>query len=376
MFRKTIIAALIMCGAMAQASAFQAPQFPSAQILGNPATASIWKDHLKNTAAAYKKSDYVQAKLAALEVEQKNRMLKSPLSKTVGLSPNVTADTSITFFNPLIQQFSDATVYINQIRASAQETTDIVNVMISLAEEAGMNSHTSDELKNLDVEFQAFKSEIHFVQTIDIPVGVKKVGVGGLKVSIGDNDDGTNSIAIAIPAFTSDALGLTNLHVDTQQDALAALDQLNEAKKTMETVTTITSSRRLDDVVVMLWTALARLENSMLLMMQDESLVTSAFNGDYTPQTEKISALFEDQKDLMRATQTYVSLSGPKMLGLGPIHIQMGDKNTADVRMDIKLPITDVRLSGLDAIHLDTPDNLLKAYTFTHDYLHNMIYIY
>lgn len=374
MFRKTTIAALILCGTMAHASAFQSPQLPSAQLLSNPVTASIWKNHIKNTASAYKKSDYVLGKLKALEAEQKSRMLKSPLSKNMALSSNVTDDTSTAFFNPLIQQFSDATAYINQIRVSAQETTDIIAKMSSLAEEAGRNSHTSDELKNLDTVFQALKSEIDFLQYANIPTGGRKVGVGGLKVTIGDNADDSNSISIAIPAFTSEALGLTNLHVDNSQDALNALDQLRNADKIMDTVTTIAFSHRLDDAVVMLWTALARLESSMILMMQNENLAYSALDGDYTPQGQKFSLLFEEQKDLMRATQTYVSLSGPIMLGLGSIHIQMGDQNTPDTRLDIKLPITDVHLSGLDVMHLDTVVDTFKSLSFAMNYLHNMIY--
>lgn len=361
---------------------------PSAEGLKTPVINQAWNTHLKNQQSAYQLSEAIVNKLKLNQTNEMqrlhaittkaDRLLNNKMnlaSNRLGLSTNINMNNRPIFFNPLILQMTDATIFINSLRMAASETDQLLEQMHELATEGASGNNSQADMKNLETEFQALKSALTWIQTASLIDGDKNLSAGNLKITIGDTETSSNTLIINIPAFDASSLGLTNLHIDTKEAASASLDVIDSASKQLKAVVMATQSARVDDAITMLWTIATRLESTMILLFQDKALATQSVGGVYSDDDRlSLNYLFKEEIDFMKALQTYVSLSGPKNISQGSIHIQIGNHDLAENTLTIKLPVTDVDLTGLSAEDIGQSTNALHAIDTISRLQHNLTY--
>lgn len=381
MIRKSLIATIILCAGTHSAFAAAPSQTHSDQLLTTPTVKQVMLSYWKAQQSASQKSDYVIAKLKTMDAEQasrvkalqsKERKLPTELRQLI----NTSSDQVVTYFNPFVQQLSEATAFINGIRVCASYTDQLLLRMREIAIDVASNPKSPDDLIMLNQLFQGIiNNSIPAAQTMHLLDGDKVVSHGGLKVTMGDAVNNSNTISIPVPAFTPEVLGITNLRVDSVNSASDAVIAIDRARKQIELVLNAAQSQKVGDAVAMLWIAASRLEDSMKLMYDEKDFAELATNAFFTDNERvRFNDFIADDNDLIQASQTYVSLWGPKMLGLGDIHIQIGNQDSPESTLDVKLPVTDVHLTGLDTIDLATVDKAKQSLNLIKPLLKKIVY--
>jgi hypothetical protein len=377
-FKKTFVCAMVVFGA---SSAVFASNVPSDAVLKNPSINQVWQQHLKGQKTALTVSNVVLDK--AKEIQQSQavlvntnainiaKALKNHALNRVGVS-----DGDNDYFNALVYQLADGYGILANIANAANNTRAELFHLRDLAEMASRGAYSQGELKDLDAQFQLGKYILPYLQSVDLIDGHKILSGGAVKISIGETETNENTLILNIPAFNPAALGVANLAIDTQQGAQQALDAIdNIAMPRVTNALNIAAGDRVSDAEIMLQTVAFRLAYSLILIDREHELAMQSANGMLSNEDRHyLDASFTDTRDTMTAIQSYVSLSGLKKLGGGDIHIQIGNQNTPETTLAIKLPVTDVHLTGFDAQNIKTQENAYRALDAVYSCKHYLIY--
>lgn len=387
-FHKPTIFLIVAAASINLSYASYQPHYPSTQLLSIPAVHNIWTKHLNDEQTIKQPSDAVQNQLKTIETTDRQAMdaltnkvssllhqnLNQATSKLELANQGNSANKPV-YFNPLSQQISDATIFINSVKMAASDTSEILHTMRELASEAGSGTVSGDDLVNINTVFEALKALIPYIQTAHLIDGDKEVSGGNLNISIGDTETSANSLVVNIPAFDIASLGLENAQINTVEAAKKSLDAIESANQRMKTVLLATQHQRIDDALTMLWAISSRLEETFTLLHHNEELAREAANGAYDDNHRKaIDYAFSEGIDTIKSMQTYVSLSGPKMTGQGSIHIRIGSHDLPENTLTIKLPISDVTLTGLENQDVQTFDHAINAMKKVSIVLRNIVY--
>ena len=380
-FKKSLICAVVALGA---SSGVFAANLPSGDLLKDPNINQIWQQHLKDEKAAsivsktvldkVKEIQQSQAKLVDANYMRIEKALKSRGffdSKKI----NVSTDEGISF-NALRYQIADCYAMLDNLASAANSTRSVLLVMRDIATAATSGVYSQEELNALNAKFQSYKTILPYLQSADLIDGYKVLNGGTVKITIGATETSDNTLTLNMPAINSDALGITNLAFDTQAKAQEAVDLLNNvAIPRVTNAFIIASSDRAVDAETMLQTIAPRLDYSFALIEREQELAVQAANGIYNDEDrDYLNIDFTDTRDTMTAVQSYISLSGLKKLGGGDIHIQIGSQKTPETTLTVKLPVTDVHLTGFDTQNIKTQQNAYHSLDATYNYKHHLVY--
>ena len=249
---------------------------------------------------------------------------KSQLLQKIKVASQKKTNQEINFLN---LRLNDALYMIDNIQISANKTLSLLQDMNELAVKAANGTNGQDDLQNLNQQFQGYKQVMAFVQTVDLLNGEKKISGGDITIQIGDDKDESSTLIIKIPAFDAVALGLNNSSIDSQSNAMTTIAQLHEAITMVNEV--LVSTPYIPDAEAMLMSIPSVLTQDYELYCSTLDLIIQSVNGVYSNQDrELMDTFFDFLKSSLTKTQTYVSLSGPKKLGAGNIHIQIGHEGT------------------------------------------------
>ncbi|MFZ2315754.1 MAG: hypothetical protein WAW86_08885 [Gammaproteobacteria bacterium] len=257
-------------------------------------------------------------------------------------------------FSALEMQVVDAYVMLMDVEKAAVNTLSILQRLSHLSNEA-LNGTLSDaDRKIIDLEFQANIQAIDYIQSIHLYNGTKKISGGNVTLQFGNQAGELSTLTIDLPAFDMVGMGLKGDNVRTTSNAGNAFVDLAGAITTV--VDALGKMKRLQDAEAMLIMIPSMLNESFDVLKDMTSLALRASNGTYSdvPDREILNDSFDDYKGAMNKAQTYISLQGPKMIGKGNLHIQIGNVNSPETTLDIPLPAADVKASGVDNLDVKT----------------------
>jgi flagellin-like hook-associated protein FlgL len=249
----------------------------------------------------------------------------------------------------------DASAMLRGIQTSAQYTLEILKRMQDLAVDACDATRSNTERSYIDVEFQVNKKELGYIQSVGILNGQKVVTGGDLSIQFGDENNEMSSLTVKIPSFDPASLGVPDLSVSTVANAENSLNVINDAITKMNAVVTAVNLPAIDDANAMLQSIPFVLsQDYQLLQMMLELAVQSANATQSSDERVLLDMNFDYFKSALVKTQTYVSYNGPKMLGGGKIHIQIGKYAKPETTLDINVPVTDMKKLGMDKLNIRT----------------------
>lgn len=281
-----------------------------------------------------------------------------------------------TRINFLELQLKDAFDLVESIRASAIETIRCLSRMEELASQATQGTASTDALKAMDEEFQFNKSIIkNNLQDTQLIHGHKTVTGGDISIQIGEDNNELSTMLIKIPAFDPESLAISDLSIETKAKAEHALKALGNSFETVIEVFSTIDSLGTNDAMTML--------DNIPFVLKQEGQLLSAFahtisisrNGFFSDEDRiSLDRYLEELKKLGVKLQTYVSLNGLKMLGGGTIHIQIGRLASPETTLDIQIPVTDLKKSGLDDLHVLTLEEANLAWDALVNYRRYFVY--
>lgn len=257
--------------------------------------------------------------------------------------------------NFLDLQLNDALTMLQNMQQSADQTYNVLNIMNQLADVAANGNHSKDEMELLNTRFLMYKGIINYIQSTDTLDGEKKLSGGDFSIQIGESYQATTLLKITIPSFDTDTLALTDLSIDTIENAYHAIDVLKNAFGILDRVIASTNSDAITDTGTFIRLIPFILNQDMQLFNLMQELIEQAANGALNDDDRALMNIeFDNLKSALQKTQTYDSLDGPKLLGGGTLHIQIGKYVTPETTLTINLPITDVNATGLDKLDIKT----------------------
>lgn len=297
-------------------------------------------------------------------IVQSSNNFQLNLSNQLKSLTNTTGDEKIEM-NFLDLRLADAFIMLEAVSLSPRLTLDLVQHMNELAVDAANGAHSSSELDALNMEFQAYKRAINFAQTITILNGHKVVSGGDITIKFGANASDASTLSIKIPAFDMKSLMLDNLNIQTTADAVNAIGSINTAISTLvKTITIISGTPVLKDAEAMILSMPYMLYQNFVLLVSTRDISMQAMNGTYSDSDRELMNIeFDYLKAAMERTQTYLSLSGAKMIGGGNIHLQIGNELTPYNTLQVDLPATDIKKIGMDKLNIKTFESTKEAFS-------------
>lgn len=278
--------------------------------------------------------------------------------------------------NFLELQLHDALAMLNAIQASATETHDILVNMHMLAVEASDTSHTNEQRELLNIRYIGNKHILDYIQSIYLLNGEKKLSSGDFIIQIGESRDAVNILKISIPAFDPEALSLSDTSIDTVNNARHSIEILNNDFIILNNAITATSSDITADAAAMMCLLPFVLTQDLQLYNLIQDLIVKAADSVWGDNDRALMNMeFDKLKSMIRKTQTYVSLDGPKYLGGGSLFIQIGKYSTPESTLSIKLPVTDVMSLGMDKLDIKTQMNAYQSLDAIHKIKHDFAYL-
>ncbi|MCL2260823.1 MAG: hypothetical protein FWC15_05645 [Fibromonadales bacterium] len=122
---------------------------------------------------------------------------------------------------------------------ATQGISDMLTRMRELSTQAANDTLTDSDRKALNGEFQELKKEIDRqtkstqFNTQDLLSGQSPMSDGTGKLQVGPNAGGANQIDVAPHNLTPDAIGVAQLDISTRAGAVAAMDGIEQANKTV-----------------------------------------------------------------------------------------------------------------------------------------------
>lgn len=290
---------------------------------------------------------------------------KREIIKQIDLLKNISSTSfnasTLDKINFLDLQLSDALAMLQNIQYSADQTYNVLNIMHQLADVAANGNHSKDEMDLLNTRFLMYKSVINYIQSTDILDGEKKLSGGDFSIQIGESHQANTFFKITIPSFDTETLSLADLSIETVENAYHAIEILNHDFVILDRVIDSAISEAITDAGAFLCLIPFILNQDLQLFNLMQELIEQAANGALNDDDRALMNIeFDNLKSALQKTQTYDSLDGPKLLGGGTLHIQIGKYATPETTLTINLPITDVNATGLDKLDIKT---LTGAYT-------------
>lgn len=299
-----------------------------------------------------------------LQLNLSNR-LKSLTKQNIGMN----ADSNINDADKIEMNFLDlrlidAYFMLEAVRKSPQITLELVQHMNELAVDAADGTHSTAEMQALDLKFQAYKRAINFVQTITLLNGHKVINGGDIIIKFGANATEASSLRINVPAFDAKSLLINDLAIQTQADATAAIGTIQVSiQKLVKCIAITAGTPVINDAEAMILSIPFMLYQNFELLMTTRDLILEAMNGTVSDDDRALMNIdFDYLKSAMNKTQTYLSLSGPKMIGGGNIMIQIGNESSPYTTLKIDLPATDIKKIGMDNQNIKTFASTKEAF--------------
>lgn len=355
-------------------------------------TSALNANYQHPTLQDWKLNPTIQDKLKAenqrqinLLIDLKNKISKLDLTDKDKITNNLSSlidtkqktnvlDNKDGLLNFLNLQLQDAYSFLTTVSLSAKTTNEIVTQMNALAVQAACGVYSANQLANMDLQYQGYKSVLRYIQTIDLFNGEKKLSGGDITIQLGDNAGEQNRLVINLPAFDVTGLALENSSINSQANAQEAIETTLNAEKIISTVIT-KISLGLNDATSMMLTAAHMLREQFEILYYIRDLSLESANGTLSnDQRINLDDAFTYAKSTMTQSQTYVSLDGPKKLGGGNLHIQVGKYATPETILDIKIPVTDVAKLGLDKLDIKSQESAETTITALVDNIHHFVY--
>jgi len=159
--------------------------------------------------------------------------INSAADDPAGLAISEKMRAQIRGLNMSAKNIQDGISLVQTAEGALNETHDMIQRMRELAIEAANDTLTDDDRQKLELEFQELKKEIQRIST-DIEFNTKTLLNGehatkGIKIQAGANSG--QNIELFINGMGSEALGLKDASIATQEDADKAISTMDEALK-------------------------------------------------------------------------------------------------------------------------------------------------
>lgn len=128
----------------------------------------------------------------------------------------------------LDMRIDDAVALLQAVPTAFTQTASILNNMRTIALDAANNSHTPQELINLNNQFQTLKDAIEMAQRVNTLDGYKTVSGGTITISIGSWYSFA-TLTIPLPPTDIYSLNIFGQNVLTTMDASAAVSTIDDA---------------------------------------------------------------------------------------------------------------------------------------------------
>lgn len=277
--------------------------------------------------------------------------------------------------NFLDLRLSDAVMMLMVVNLSARQTGETILKMRELASAAASGTASSDELEALDMKFQGLKNAVHYMQRVGLLNGEKIISGGDITIQFGEDSNPLSTLTIKLPAFDSTSLMLDELSITNVRDANQALYLLSFSINTINEVLVTLNTPAVDDAINMLRSIPFVLNQDFDLLAQSQILAMQSVNGTASSSDRAyLEVYFNYLKAALNKTQTYITLDGPKMLGTGKIHIQIGPRATPETTLTIDIPVTDIKLLGIDNLSVATQNDGYHALEEISKHIYNFTY--
>ncbi|MGG2109344.1 flagellin [Lysinibacillus pakistanensis] len=159
--------------------------------------------------------------------------INSAADDPAGLAISEKMRAQIRGLNMAAKNIQDGISLVQTAEGALNETHDMIQRMRELAIEAANDTLTDDDRQKLELEFQELKKEIQRIST-DTEFNTKTLLNGdhatkGIKIQAGANSG--QNIEFFINGMGSEALGLKDASIATQEDADKAISTMDEALK-------------------------------------------------------------------------------------------------------------------------------------------------
>ena len=159
--------------------------------------------------------------------------INSAADDPAGLAISEKMRAQIRGLNMAAKNIQDGISLVQTAEGALNETHDMIQRMRELAIEAANDTLTDDDRQKLELEFQELKKEIQRIST-DTEFNTKTLLNGehatkGIKIQAGANSG--QNIELFINGMGSEALGLKDASIATQEDADKAISTMDEALK-------------------------------------------------------------------------------------------------------------------------------------------------
>ncbi|MDM5231744.1 flagellin [Lysinibacillus pakistanensis] len=159
--------------------------------------------------------------------------INSAADDPAGLAISEKMRAQIRGLNMSAKNIQDGISLVQTAEGALNETHDMIQRMRELAIEAANDTLTDDDRQKLELEFQELKKEIQRIST-DTEFNTKTLLNGdhatkGIKIQAGANSG--QNIELFINGMGSEALGLKDASIATQEDADKAISTMDEALK-------------------------------------------------------------------------------------------------------------------------------------------------
>lgn len=159
--------------------------------------------------------------------------INSAADDPAGLAISEKMRSQIRGLNMAAKNIQDGISLVQTAEGALNETHDMIQRMRELAIEAANDTLTDDDRQKLELEFKELKKEIQRIST-DTEFNTKTLLNGdhatkGIKIQAGANSG--QNIELFINGMGSEALGLKDASIATQEDADKAISTMDEALK-------------------------------------------------------------------------------------------------------------------------------------------------
>lgn len=302
----------------------------------------------------------LKSKMNKLDLSNKDDALNK-LTSLIEKRQKFDTNTNDNRINFLQVQLQDAYAMLNAVNLAAQNTHNILMEMEKLANQAANGTNSASQLADLDMEFQMYKSALHFAQTIDLYNGEKVLSGGDIMIQFGDNAGVNSRLVIEVPQFDLEGLLIGDTSISSLENAQIASYKVYDAMNIVSHVIAKTGLN-INDALMMILIEPSMLNQQLDLLDQARSLAMASANGTVNDsQRVNLDAGFTYVKAAMMQSQTYVSLDGPKKLGYGNLHIQIGKNATPETVLNIQIPVADVEQLGLNKLDVTSQESAFAA---------------
>ena len=266
--------------------------------------------------------------------------------------------------NFLDVQTSDALVMLVSVQTAAQETLSLLQELHSQALAAANGTVGSDELARMNRQFQALIQLFPYFQSIYTINGPKLLSGGNVHLQFGKESRADAVYDIKIPAFTAEALGLNNLSLDSQTNAMDAVNALYLAEQTVNAVLMSTGTGYLTDAQTMVYELGFMLQSHFTILgaMQTLSMEAAQYVCVGGMSEHPLFNIEADYlKALMQKNQSYLSLNGVVNEGYGDLTIQIGSEVSPKTTLTLQIPVTNASMTGMSDLQLDDCELALAA---------------